>query len=138
MAFQPDKSGGARLIGDAAKNQSAQNPTNTIFDVKRLIGRKFSDATVQSDKRLLPFQIASDKSGKPVVQIDDVDGNGTMKQFSPEEISGMILRKMKETAEAFLGEKVEKAVVTVPAYFNDAQRQVRRGCIHYFLLIHFS
>ncbi len=112
------------MIGDAAKNQAAQNPTNTVFDVKRLSGRKFSDSTVQSDKKLLPFQIAGDKSGKPVVQIDDVDGKGTMKQFSPEEISGMILRKMKETAEAFLGQKVEKAVVTVPAYFNDAQRQV--------------
>ena len=112
------------MIGDAAKNQAAQNPTNTIFDVKRLIGRKFSDATVQADKKLLPFQIVGDRSGKPVVQIDDVDGKGTMKQFSPEEISGMVLRKMKETAEAFLGQTVTHAVVTVPAYFNDAQRQV--------------
>eukprot|EP00580_Thalassiosira_gravida_P002173 CAMPEP_0201622520 /NCGR_PEP_ID=MMETSP0492-20130828/47439_1 /ASSEMBLY_ACC=CAM_ASM_000837 /TAXON_ID=420259 /ORGANISM="Thalassiosira gravida, Strain GMp14c1" /LENGTH=748 /DNA_ID=CAMNT_0048092103 /DNA_START=366 /DNA_END=2612 /DNA_ORIENTATION=+ len=131
VAFQPDaKSGGSRLIGDAAKNQASQNPTNTVFDVKRLIGRKISDSTVQTDKRLMPFNIVGDtsggKGGKPVVQIDDVDGKGTTKQFSPEEISGMILRKMKETAESFLGTTVTHAVVTVPAYFNDAQRQATK------------
>ncbi len=113
-------------MGDAAKNQAAQNPTNTIFDVKRLIGRKISDSTVESDKRLMPFQIVGDKSGKPVIRIDDVDGKGTSKDYSPEEISGMILRKMKETAETFLGTTVTHAVVTVPAYFNDAQRQATK------------
>ena len=91
VAFQPGDKGGSRLIGDAAKNQAAQNPTNTVFDVKRLIGRKISDATVQSDKKLMPFNIVGDKGGKPVVQIES-------KQFSPEEISGMVLRKMKEIA----------------------------------------
>lgn len=125
VAFQPENSG-TRLIGDAAKNQAAQNPTNTVFDVKRLIGRKITDSTVQADKKLMPYKITGDNSGKPVVQIDDVDGKGTTKQFSPEEISGMVLRKMKESAEAFLGEKVTHAVVTVPAYFNDAQRQATK------------
>jgi len=125
VAFQPENSG-TRLIGDAAKNQAAQNPTNTVFDVKRLIGRKIGDSTVQADKKLMPYKITGDKSGKPVVQIDDVDGKGTTKQFSPEEISGMVLRKMKESAEAFLGQKVTHAVVTVPAYFNDAQRQATK------------
>ena len=125
VAFQPDN-GGSRLIGDAAKNQAAQNPTNTVFDVKRLIGRKIGDSTVQADKKLMPYKITGDKSGKPVVQIDDIDGKGTMKQFSPEEVSGMILRKMKDSAEAFLGQKVTHAVVTVPAYFNDAQRQATK------------
>ncbi len=129
VAFLADKSsggGGTRLVGDAAKNQAAQNPTNTVFDVKRLIGRKVTDTTVQADMKLMPFQIVGDKSGKPVIQIDDVDGKGSMKQFSPEEISGMILRKMKETAETFLGQTVTHAVVTVPAYFNDAQRQATK------------
>ena len=125
VAFQPD-GGGTRLVGDAAKNQAAQNPVNTVFDVKRLIGRKISDATVQSDKKLMPFQIVDGGQGKPAVQIDDVDGKGTKKTFSPEEISGMILRKMKETAESFLGTTVTHAVVTVPAYFNDAQRQATK------------
>ena len=119
VAFQPGDKGGSRLIGDAAKNQAAQNPTNTVFDVKRLIGRKISDATVQSDKKLMPFNIVGDKGGKPVVQIES-------KQFSPEEISGMVLRKMKEIAESFLGTTVTHAVVTVPAYFNDAQRQATK------------
>jgi molecular chaperone DnaK (HSP70) len=113
-------------VGDSAKNQAAQNPVNTVFDVKRLIGRKISDATVQSDRKLMPFQIVDGGQGKPAVQIDDVDGKGTKKKFSPEEISGMILRKMKETAESFLGTTVTHAVVTVPAYFNDAQRQATK------------
>ncbi|KAL7529413.1 hypothetical protein ACHAXR_002946, partial [Thalassiosira sp. AJA248-18] len=124
VAFQPN--GSSRLVGDAAKNQAAQNPTNTVFDVKRLIGRKITDSTVQSDKKLMPFNIVGDSSGKPVVKIDDVDGKGTSKQFSPEEISGMVLRKMKEIAESFLGSTVTHAVVTVPAYFNDAQRQATK------------
>ena len=127
VAFQQDKNsgGGSRLVGDAAKNQASQNPTNTVFDVKRLIGRKISDATVQSDKKLMPFNIVGNSKNKPVIQIDNVDNKG-MKQFSPEEISGMILRKMKDIAESFLGESVTHAVVTVPAYFNDAQRQATK------------
>ena len=116
----------ARLVGDAAKNQAAQNPEGTIFDVKRLIGRNFKDATVQKDKALFPFEVANDKNGKPVISVS-VDGNKEeKKQFTPEEISGMILRKMKEIAETYLGEEVKHAVVTVPAYFNDAQRQATK------------
>lgn len=117
VAFLKD---GQRLIGDAAKNQSSQNPTKTIFDVKRLIGRKFNDASVQKDKNLFPYKVVSNGKGKPNVQ---VDGGKT---YSPEEVSGMILRKMKETAETFLGTEVKRAVVTVPAYFNDAQRQATK------------
>jgi len=127
VAFQSSGDDGAytRLIGDAAKNQAAQNPTNTVFDAKRLIGRKYSDRTVQADKKLLPFKIVQAEGGKPAVEVV-VDGKGTEKKFSTEEISGMVLRKMKETAEAFLGETVTNAVVTVPAYFNDAQRQATK------------
>lgn len=117
---------GTRLIGDAAKNQASQNPARTIFDVKRLIGRKFNDASVQNDKTLFPFSIVSNSQGKPNVEIEDCIKEGEKKMFSPEEISGMILRKMKETAEAFVGQEVKRAVVTVPAYFNDAQRQATK------------
>jgi len=111
-----------RLIGDAAKNQVAMNPHNTVFDAKRLIGRKFADAEVQSDIKHFPFKII-DKSGKPIVQ---VEYRGETKEFSPEEISSMVLTKMKETAEAYLGGTVNNAVVTVPAYFNDSQRQATK------------
>ena len=107
-----------RLIGDAAKNQAAMNPTNTIFDAKRLIGRKFDDHSVQSDAKHWPFKIAND-GGKPKIQ---AEYKGENKMFAPEEISSMVLSKMKETAEAYLGQKIKNAVVTVPAYFNDAQR----------------
>jgi len=117
---------GQRLVGDAAKNQAAQNPTNTIFDVKRLIGRKFTDSTVQKDKSLFPYGISKDKHGTPVVEISDPTKKQKQKQFTPEEISGMVLRKMKEIAETYLGEEVKHAVVTVPAYFNDAQRQATK------------
>lgn len=113
---------GQRLVGDSAKNQAASNPKNTIFDVKRLIGRKFIDPTVQRDAKLLPYKIVS-KSEKPNVSIKIGEDD---KILSPEEVSAMILRKMKETAESYLGEKVEHAVVTVPAYFNDAQRQATK------------
>merc|ERR1712022_30376 len=114
--------GEERFIGDAAKNQAAINPTNTVMDVKRLIGRKFTDDTAQKDMKLLPFTIKS-KDGKPYVE---VDVKGTMKMYAPEEISAMILGKMKEIAEAFLGKTIANAVVTVPAYFNDAQRQATK------------
>lgn len=111
-----------RLIGDAAKNQVAMNPHNTVFDAKRLIGRKFSDAEVQADMKHFPFTIA-DKGGKPIIE---VEFKGEKKQFTPEEISAMILVKMRETAESYLGESVNNAVVTVPAYFNDSQRQATK------------
>ena len=110
-----------RLIGDAAKNQVAMNPTNTIFDAKRLIGRKFDDSTVQADMKHWPFTVV-DESGRPKLEVEYKNEN---KRFTPEEVSSMVLVKMKETAEAYLGKKVTHAVVTVPAYFNDAQRQVR-------------
>jgi len=111
-----------RLIGDAAKNQASLNPENTVFDVKRLIGRNFKDKEVQADKKLFPFDII-DKNTKPAIQVITKEGK---KSFAPEEVSAMILTKMKETAEAFLGEEVKNAVVTVPAYFNDAQRQATK------------
>ncbi|XP_075042715.1 heat shock 70 kDa protein-like [Mixophyes fleayi] len=111
-----------RLIGDAAKNQVALNPQNTVFDAKRLIGRKYSDHVVQSDMKHWPFQVVSD-GGKPKVK---VDYKGEEKTFFPEEISSMVLVKMKETAEAYLGHPVTNAVVTVPAYFNDSQRQATK------------
>ncbi|RYR67065.1 hypothetical protein Ahy_A03g013306 isoform A [Arachis hypogaea] len=112
-----------RLIGEAAKNQAAVNPERTIFDVKRLIGRKFEDKEVQRDMKLVPYKIVN-KDGKPYIQVKIKDGE--TKVFSPEEISAMVLTKMKETAEAFLGKKIHDAVVTVPAYFNDAQRQATK------------
>jgi len=111
-----------RLIGDAAKNQVAMNPNNTIFDAKRLIGRKYDDPTVQADMKHWPFQVTNN-SGKPQMQ---VEFRGETKKFNPEEISSMILTKMKETAEAYLGKPVKDAVVTVPAYFNDSQRQATK------------
>jgi len=111
-----------RLIGDAAKNQVAMNPTNTVFDAKRLIGRKFEDATVQADMKHWSFHVISD-GGKPKIE---VDYKGEKKNFFPEEISSMVLTKMKETAEAYLGKTVQNAVVTVPAYFNDSQRQATK------------
>ncbi|EIW72810.1 hypothetical protein TREMEDRAFT_36956 [Tremella mesenterica DSM 1558] len=111
-----------RLIGDAAKNQVAMNPHNTVFDAKRLIGRKFTDAEVQADMKHWPFQVI-DNGSKPVIQ---VEYRGEKKQFTPEEISSMVLIKMRETAEAYLGGTVTKAVITVPAYFNDSQRQATK------------
>eukprot|EP01018_Ginkgo_biloba_P031001 Gb_00216 [translate_table: standard] len=112
-----------RLIGEAAKNQAALNPSRTIFDVKRLIGRKFEDKEVQRDIKLLPFKIVN-KDGKPYIEVKIREDE--IKVFSPEEISAMILVKMKETAESYLGKKIKDAVVTVPAYFNDAQRQATK------------
>jgi heat shock protein 5 len=113
---------GDRLIGDSAKNQATINPENTVFDVKRLIGRKFNDKSVQADKKLVPYKIVA-KDDKPMVE---VKLEGKNRQFAPEEISAMILNKMKEIAEAYLGQEIKHAVVTVPAYFNDAQRQATK------------
>jgi L1 cell adhesion molecule like protein len=111
-----------RLIGDAAKNQVAMNPSNTVFDAKRLIGRKFDDPSVQSDMKYWPFNVINDAS-KPKIQ---VEYKNESKTFFPEEISSMVLVKMKETAEAYLGKTVTDAVITVPAYFNDSQRQATK------------
>jgi len=111
-----------RLIGDAAKNQAAMNPSNTVFDAKRLIGRKFNDDAVQSDMKHWSFDVV-DESGRPKIE---VEFKGEKKRFAAEEISSMILTKMKEVAEAYLGKDVPSAVVTVPAYFNDSQRQATK------------
>ena len=111
-----------RIIGDGAKNQSSANPENTIFDAKRLIGRKFDDNTLQSDIKQFPFNVI-DKDNLPVIQ---ANYKKELKNFRPEEISSMVLTKMKEIAESFIGESVKDAVVTVPAYFNDSQRQATK------------
>ncbi|KAI5960642.1 KAR2 [Candida pseudojiufengensis] len=118
VSFNQDE----RLVGDAAKNQASSNVNNTVFDIKRLIGLKYNDDTVQKELKHLPYKIEN-KGNKPVVK---VEFNGDEKIFSPEEISGMILGKMKSIAEEYLGKKVTHAVVTVPAYFNDAQRQATK------------
>ncbi|ELR12370.1 heat shock protein ssa1, putative [Acanthamoeba castellanii str. Neff] len=112
-----------RLIGDAAKNQVAMNPHNTVFDAKRLIGRNYSDPVVQADMKHWPFKVVQKPGDKPFIS---VEYKGERKEFSPEEISSMVLIKMKETAEAYLGHPVTTAVITVPAYFNDSQRQATK------------
>ena len=112
-----------RLIGDAAKNQVAMNVQNTIFDAKRLIGRKFADSAVQSDIKHFPYTVISGENDKPMIQ---VNYKGEEKQFSSEEISSMVLTKMKTIAESYLGTEVTQAVITVPAYFNDSQRQATK------------
>jgi len=112
-----------RLIGDAAKNQVALNPENTVFDAKRLIGRRYSDKVVQDDMKHWPFKVIPKGGDKPYIQ---VRFKGEIKEFAPEEISSMVLLKMKETAEAYLGKSVKDAVITVPAYFNDSQRQATK------------
>jgi len=114
---------GERLIGDAAKNQLTSNPENTVFDAKRLIGREWSDKNVQTDLKFFPFKVI-EKSSKPHIEVSIKEGE--KKSFAAEEISAMVLSKMKEIAEAYLGKKVTHAVVTVPAYFNDAQRQATK------------
>lgn len=111
-----------RLVGDAAKSQAATNPTNTVFDAKRLIGRKFDDSVVQTEKKLWPFAVV-DVDGKPKIK---VEWKGETHEFLPEEVSATVLQKMKATAEAFLGHTVKDAVITVPAYFNDSQRQATK------------
>jgi L1 cell adhesion molecule like protein len=112
-----------RLIGEAAKIQFARNPKNTVFDAKRFIGRRFDEASVQSDMKHMPVTIKSDGNGKPKFELE---AYGEMKSFYPEEISAMVLGKLKQTAESFLGQTVKNAVITVPAYFNDAQRQATK------------
>merc|ERR1712003_181217 len=112
-----------RLIGDAAKSQAAMNAVNTVFDAKRLIGRKFADPGVQSDMKHWPFKVLSGPGGTPLIE---VEYKGERKSFKAEEISSMVLTKMKEIAEAYLGKEVKNAVVTVPAYFNDSQRQATK------------
>jgi len=112
-----------RLVGDAAKSQGSQNPTNTVFDAKRLIGRNFSDSTVQSDIKRLHYDVVRNKDGKPEIK---VMYKGEERIFQPEEISSMVLVKMKEIAESFIGSEVKDAVITVPAYFNDSQRQATK------------
>jgi endoplasmic reticulum chaperone BiP len=114
VAFTDDE----KLVGEAAKNQASANPVRTVYVIKRLIGRNFEDKEVQRDKKYVPYKIVS-KSGKPYVSVETPQG---VKELSPEEVSAMILVKMKEVAEAYLGKEVKYAVVTVPAYFNDAQR----------------
>ena len=110
------------VIGDSAKSQATLNPSNTISDAKRLIGRKFDDPTVQSDRKNWPFQVVNE-SGRPKKRVRNKE---TLKTFTPEEISCMVLTKMKETAEAYLGQKVTDVVITVTAYFNDSQRQTTK------------
>jgi len=119
VAFTADNE---RLIGDAAKNQLTTNPENTVFDAKRLIGREYTDKNVQTDAKHFPFKVIN-KSNKPQIEVSVA---GETKSFAPEEISAMVLSKMKEVAEAYLGKKITHAVVTVPAYFNDAQRQATK------------
>merc|ERR1712213_227427 len=111
-----------RLIGDAAKNQVAMNPSNTGFDAKRLIGRDFADPTVQRDMKHWPFEVV-EVGKKPKIKVEFKCEDKT---FTPEEVSSMVLTKMKETAEQYLGKSVKDAVVTVPAYFNDSQRQATK------------
>lgn len=119
VAFTADNE---RLIGDAAKNQLTSNPENTIFDVKRLIGRTWDDKSVQKDIQYYPFKVTN-KNGKPHI---NVQVSGEEKVFAPEEVSAMVLGKMREIAEGYLGKKINNAVITVPAYFNDAQRQATK------------
>ena len=116
VAFSDD---GERLVGQPAKRQAVTNPENTLFAVKRLIGRRYDDKFVEKDKGLVPYKIVKADNGDAWVQANGVG-------YSPSQVSAMILQKMKETAEAYLGEKVEKAVITVPAYFNDAQRKATK------------
>ncbi|EAL49619.1 heat shock protein70, hsp70A2, putative, partial [Entamoeba histolytica HM-1:IMSS] len=112
-----------RLIGDAAKNQIGMNVKNTVFDAKRMIGRRFSDPTIQNDMKHWSFEVVDDGHDKPLIE---VEYKGEVKRFTPEEISSMVLSKMKETAETFVGKEIKNAVITCPAYFNDSQRQATK------------
>jgi len=117
-------SGTERLVGEAAKNQAARNPTNTVFDAKRLIGRNINDISVVRDIEHFPFKVIGDAEGRPDIE---VEFEGATKRYRPEEISAMVLAEMKKIAETALGKTVSKAVVTVPAYFNDSQRQATKN-----------
>jgi heat shock protein 1/8 len=112
-----------KLVGDAAKSQSTMNPKNTVYDAKRLIGRKFTDPTVQEDNKLWSFNVTGDKDNKPLINVTYKKED---KQFHPEEISAMVIQRLKETTEAYLGHPLKKVVITVPAYFNDSQRQATK------------
>ena len=112
-----------RLIGDASKSAAAAYPRATVFDAKRMIGREFNDPVLQKDLKHFPYDVIRDSKGRPAICVETKDGQ---KQFSPEEISAMVLQKMKAIAEAYLGTTVKDAVVTVPAYFTDAQRQATK------------
>merc|ERR1712113_370748 len=112
-----------RLVGTAAKNQAARNAENTIFDAKRLIGRKYDDPTVQADIKLWPFKVVRESQDRPSIQ---VEYKGEKKRFFPEEISSMVLGYMRQIGEAYMGGKVNNAVITVPAYFSDSQRQATK------------
>src|SRR5690349_23814927 len=112
---------GERLVGEVAKRQAITNSENTVFSIKRFMGRKYDDPEVDRDRRLVPFKVTRAANGDAWVEIQG-------KQYSPPEISAMILQKLKTDAEAYLGERVLQAVITVPAYFNDAQRQATRDC----------
>ena len=116
VAFTDD---GERLVGQPAKRQAVTNPQNTFFAVKRLIGRRYDDPMVEKDKKLVPYSIVKASNGDAWLESQG-------KTYSPSQISAFILQKMKETAEAHLGQKVDQAVITVPAYFNDAQRQATK------------
>jgi len=109
-----------RLIGNSAKNQAGSNPKNTVFEAKRLIGRKFSDAVVQSDKKVWPYELSKGDNDTPLIE---VEYKGETKKYRAEEISAMVLTDLKKTAEAYLGYEVNKAVITVPAYFSNAKRE---------------
>jgi L1 cell adhesion molecule like protein len=119
VAFTDDE----RLLGDSAKNQASSNPKNTVYDAKRLIGRKFSEKVVQDDMKLWSFGVVDDGHDKPQICVDH---KGQEKKFSAEEISAMVLQKMKETVEAYVGHEVTDCVITVPAYFGDSQRQATK------------
>ena len=119
VAFDPQT--GRRLVGDAAKNQATLHPEHTVFDAKRFIGRHYDDPTVQADREVLPYAITKGPNGKPLIEIPSLD-----EKFSPEQISAMVLRQLKDAASEYLGEEVHRAVITVPAYFNKAQREATR------------
>lgn len=112
-----------KLVGDAAKNQASMNPKNTVYDAKRLIGRKFDDPTVVADTKLWSFNVTGDPNNKPLI---NVKYKGEDKQYHPEQISAMVIQRLKETTESYLGHPLKKVVITVPAYFNDSQRQATK------------
>jgi len=112
-----------KLVGDAAKNQSTMNPKNTVYDAKRLIGRKFTDETVVEDAKLWSFKVEGDKNDKPIIKVQYKKEEA---QFHPEQISALVIQRLKETTEAYIGRPLTKVVITVPAYFNDAQRQATK------------